>query len=67
VEDYEGRTGLSPPVACPSTMEYEANEGNLQPKHHVYAFDYYSSVRKVIHLYQGPLLEYPPRGQTMNP
>jgi hypothetical protein len=39
----------------PSTMEYEANEGNLEPRHHVYAFDYYSSaLAMVIYLYQGP-------------
>jgi hypothetical protein len=29
VEDYEGRTGLSPPVAYPSTVEYETNEDNF--------------------------------------
>ena len=27
--DYKGRTGLSPPAAYPSTVEYEANEGSL--------------------------------------
>ena len=27
--DYEGRIGLSPPTAYPSTMEYKANEGSL--------------------------------------
>ena len=53
--DYEGRTGLSPPVAYPSTMEYEANEGSLKPRHHVYAINYYSSTHaRVIRLYQGP-------------
>ena len=52
--DYKGRTGLSPPVAYPSTVEYEANEGSL-PRHHVYAIDYYPSVlARVICLYQGP-------------
>ena len=29
VEDYMGRTGLSPPTAYRSTMENEANEGNV--------------------------------------
>jgi hypothetical protein len=47
VGDYEGWTGLSPPAAYPSTMEYEENEGNLQSRHHVYAIDYYSSVRRL--------------------
>ena len=42
VGDYKARTGLSPPVAYPSTIEYEANKGSL-PRHHVYAIDYYSS------------------------
>jgi hypothetical protein len=27
--DYEGRIGLSPPTAYPTTMEYEANKGSL--------------------------------------
>jgi len=45
VEDYMGRTGLSPPAAYPSTRGYEANESSLKPRHHVYAIDYYSSVR----------------------
>ena len=35
--DYEGWTGLSPPTAYPSTMGYEANEGNVQLRHHIYA------------------------------
>ena len=26
---YEGRTGLSPPAAYPSTVGYEANKGNV--------------------------------------
>jgi hypothetical protein len=47
VGDYEGRTGLSPPAAYPSTMEYEANEGNLQSRHHFYAIDYYSSMHRL--------------------
>ena len=29
VGDYKGWTGLSPPAAYPSTMEYEANKSNL--------------------------------------
>ena len=29
VGDYEGRIGLSPPAAYPSTGGYEANEGNF--------------------------------------
>jgi hypothetical protein len=27
--DYKGQIGLSPPIAYPSTVENEANEGNL--------------------------------------
>ena len=46
VGDYKGQTGLSPPTAYPSTMEYEVNEGSLQPRHHVYAIDYYSSINQ---------------------
>ena len=44
VGDDKGRTGLSPPAAYPSTMGNEANKGNLEPRHHVYTIDYYSSV-----------------------
>ena len=41
--------------AYPSTMEYEANKGSLQPRHHIYAIDYYSSaLTRVIILYHGP-------------
>jgi hypothetical protein len=29
VGDYEGRIGLSPPTAYPSTGGYETNEGSL--------------------------------------
>ena len=55
VGDYKGRTGLSPPAAYTSTMGNEANEGSLQPRHHIYAIDYYSSALvRVIRLYQGP-------------
>jgi hypothetical protein len=33
-------------------VEYEANEGSLYPRHHVYAINYYSSVlTRVICLY----------------
>ena len=67
VGDYKGRTWLSPPTAYPSTMGHEANKGSLSPTHHVYAIDYYSSMIRVIRLYQGPLLEHPPRGWTTNP
>ena len=55
VGDYKGRTGLSPPTVYPSIVEYEANEGNLQPRHHVYAIDYSSIViARVIRFYPGP-------------
>jgi hypothetical protein len=46
IEDCRGRTGLSPPAAYPSTMEYKANEGSLYPRHHICAIDYYSSVKQ---------------------
>jgi hypothetical protein len=66
--DYKGWTGLSPPAAYSSTVEYEANEGSLLPRHHVYAIDYYSSVDQGYFIFiRSPLLEYPPQGQTMNP
>jgi hypothetical protein len=45
--DYEGWTRLSPPAAYPSTVRHEANEGSCQPRHHVYAIDYYFSVCSV--------------------
>ena len=55
VGEYKGRIGLSPPAAYPSTMGNEANEGNLYPRHHVYAINYYSNMlARVIYLYQGP-------------
>jgi hypothetical protein len=44
MEDYKRWIGLSPPAAYPSTVGHEANEGSLQPRHHVYAIDYYSCV-----------------------
>ena len=38
-------TGLSAPAAYPYYFVGEAkNKGNLGPRHHVYAFNYYSSV-----------------------
>ena len=42
--DYKGRTGLSPPAAYPSTVGNEANKGNFELRHRVYAIGYYSSV-----------------------
>ena len=54
LEDYKGRIGLSPPAAYPSTMEYEANEGSLQPRHHVYAINYYSSINQGYPSLSGP-------------
>jgi hypothetical protein len=38
--DYERWTELSPPAAYPSTGGYEANEGSLKSRHHIYAIDY---------------------------
>jgi hypothetical protein len=29
MEDYKGQIELSPPIAYPSTMEHEANEGSF--------------------------------------
>jgi hypothetical protein len=49
--DYKGWIGLSPPAAYPSTVEYEANEGSRQPRHHVYAISYYSSIRKGLSIF----------------
>ena len=65
--DYKGWIGQSPTIAYPSTIGHEANEGSRLPRHHVYAIDDYSSMRKVIRLYQGPLLEHPLRERTTNP
>ena len=66
--DYKGWTRLSPPAAYPSIGEYEANEGSLQPRHHVYAIDYYCSVDQGYSIFiRSPLLEYPPQGWTTNP
>jgi hypothetical protein len=44
VGDYKGQTGLSPPITYPSTVVYEANEGNFKLRHHVYVIGYYSSI-----------------------
>ena len=56
-----GRTGLSPPAVYPKIpAEHETNKGNLRPRHHAYAFDYYSRVVKGYPvIIRGPLLEYP--------
>ena len=56
VGDYKGRTGLSPPAAYPSTVEYGANEDNQQSRHHVYTTDYYSDAGQV------PALQDPSTG-----
>ena len=48
--------------------ELETNKGNLMPRHHAYAFDYYSRVMQGYPVFiRGPLLEYPLRERTMNP
>ena len=40
--------------------ELETNKGNLRPRHHAYAFDYYSRVAQGYPVFiKGPLLEYP--------
>ena len=54
VGDYKGRIGLSLSTAYPSTVEYEANEGSLEPRHHVYAIDYYSSIDQGYPSLSGP-------------
>jgi hypothetical protein len=41
----------SPLVAYPSIVRHEANEGSLNPRHHVYTIDYYPSAIRVIRLY----------------
>jgi hypothetical protein len=51
VGEYEGRTGLSPPAAYPSTMGNEVNEGS---RHHVYAINYYSSIDQGYPSLSGP-------------
>jgi hypothetical protein len=43
VGDYEGRIGLPPPTADPSTEGYKAKKGSLYRRHHVYTINYYSS------------------------
>ena len=69
--DYlrSGRTGLSPPAMYPTIpAEYQTNKGNLRPRHHAYAFDYYSRVAQGYPVFiRGPLLEYPLREWMMNP
>ena len=68
--DYlrSGCTGLSPPVVYPIILaEYETNKGNLRPRHHAYAFDFYSRVVQGYPIFiSGPLLEYPLRERMMN-
>ena len=66
---HSGRTGMSPPAVYPTIpAEYETNKGNLRPRHHAYAFDYYSRVAQGYPIFiRGPLLEYPLRERTMNP
>lgn len=51
---YKGWTGPSPPAAHPSTVGNEADEGSLQPRHHIYAIDYYSSVDQGYPSLSGP-------------
>jgi hypothetical protein len=42
VEDYKGRTVLSPPAAYPDRpWGRVANKGNFKLSHHVYTIDYY--------------------------
>ena len=64
-----GWIGLSPPAVYPTIpAEYETNKGNLRPRHHTYAFDYYSRVTQGYPVFiRGPLLEYPLLERTMNP
>ena len=52
--DYKGWIGLSLPVTYPSTMGYKANEGSLEPRHHVYAIDYYYSIDQGYPSLSGP-------------
>jgi hypothetical protein len=47
---------------------HEANKGNLRPKHHVYAVDYYSSVVQGLPMFiKCSLLEYPLKEWMMIP
>ena len=40
--------------------ELETNKGNLRPRHHAYAFDYYSRVAQGYPVFiRDPLLAYP--------
>jgi hypothetical protein len=48
-------------------MGLAANKGNLLPKYHVYAVDYYSSVAQGYPVFiRGPILEYPLQERMMN-
>ena len=63
------RVSQSPPAVYPTIpAEHETNKGNLRPRHHAYAFDYYSRVMQGYPVFiRGPLLEYPLRERMMNP
>jgi hypothetical protein len=67
MSEHGGRTGLSPPTTYPATpWGLIAYKGNLEPRHHVYAADYYSSIDQGLPVFiRGPLLEHPPQEQTM--
>ena len=67
VGDYKGRTGLSPLVAYPSTVEFEANEGSLYSRHHVYAIDYYSSIDQSYSSSLGPSIRVSIMGMDDEP
>jgi hypothetical protein len=67
--EHDKRIGLSPPTAYPyNTLWLEANKGNLRPKHHIYAVNYYSSITKGYPIFiRGPLLEHPLQEWMMIP
>jgi hypothetical protein len=67
VGDYKVCIGLSPPVAYPSTVGHEANEGNLLPRHHVYAIDYYSSIAQGYPFLLGPSIRVSATGADDEP
>jgi hypothetical protein len=47
-------------------MGNEANKDNLDPRHHVYAVDYYFSIDQGLPIsIGGPLLEHPSQEYTM--
>jgi len=49
-------------------MEFGANKGNLRPKHHAYAFDYYFRVVQGYPIFiRSPPLEYPLLERTIIP